>query len=94
MKKKLSYKVYLSALLLVLCLFMINSGFTDYKRIKKKQETLASLKEEEATLKKEKKSLATEVKNLEDDDYIVRYARDNYVFSKSGEEAVVLPDED
>lgn len=40
----------------------------------------------------EKKDLSKEVNLLSDDDYVTRYARDHYIFSKDGEEVVKLPD--
>ena len=43
-------------------------------------------------LLKEKKDLSEQVKLLNDDDYVARYARDHYIFSKDGEEVVKLPD--
>ena len=30
---------------------------------------------------------------VDDDDYVVKYARDHYIFTKGSEKAVVLPDE-
>ena len=44
--------------------------------------------------KKEKKDLQNEVSLLNDDDYVTRYARENYVFTKDGEQVVILPDID
>jgi UDP-N-acetylglucosamine:LPS N-acetylglucosamine transferase len=37
-------------------------------------------------------SLETEVKNLDDDDYVVKYARDHYIFTEGDEKAVILPE--
>ena len=45
-------------------------------------------------VKKEKKDLQNEVSLLNDDDYVTRYARENYVFTKDGEQVVILPDID
>ena len=42
----------------------------------------------------EKKDLQNEVSLLNDDDYVTRYARENYVFTKDGEQVVILPDID
>ena len=41
-----------------------------------------------------KKELQNEVSLLNDDDYVTRYARENYVFTKDGEQVVILPDID
>ncbi len=40
----------------------------------------------------EKANLTKEVELLSDDDYVTRYARDNYIFSKDGEQVVKLPE--
>ena len=45
-------------------------------------------------VKKEKKDLQNEVSLLNDDDYVTRYARENYVFTRDGEQVVILPDID
>lgn len=50
------------------------------------------LEKEVAIVKKEKKDLQNEVSLLNDDDYVTRYARENYVFTKDGEQVVILPD--
>ncbi len=52
------------------------------------------LEKEVAIVKKEKKDLQNEVSLLNDDDYVTRYARENYVFTKDGEQVVILPDID
>ena len=52
------------------------------------------LEKEVAIVKKEKKDLQNEVSLLNDDDYVTRYARENYVFKKDGEQVVILPDID
>jgi len=36
--------------------------------------------------------LKKEVSLLNDDDYVVRYAREHYIFSKDGEEVATLPE--
>ena len=38
--------------------------------------------------------LLSQVSLLNDDDYVTRYARENYVFTKDGEQVVILPDID
>lgn len=50
------------------------------------------LVEQRDDLLKEKKALSQEVELLNDDDYVVRYARENYIFSKDGEEVIKLPE--
>lgn len=40
---------------------------------------------------KEKDNLSLEVNNLSSKEYKIRYARENYVFSKEGEDVIELP---
>ncbi len=45
----------------------------------------ASLKEELNDLKGESKELKTEINKLQDKDYVARYARENYLYTRDGE---------
>lgn len=49
------------------------------------------LMEEKQSLEKEKDELSLEVNNLSSKEYKIRYARENYVFSKDGEDVIKLP---
>ena len=44
-----------------------------------------ALKDKIATLQEEKKELETDIKRLEDSDYIAKYVREKYFYSKDGE---------
>ena len=66
-------------------------GMNAYRVFGQKKE-MAHLESKKAELLKEKKDLSEQVKLLNDDDYVARYARDHYIFSKDGEEVVKLPD--
>lgn len=59
-----------------------------------RQDDIAKLKEEVKTVKKEKKELENQVELLNDDDYVTRYARENYVFTREGEQVAILPEVD
>ena len=41
--------------------------------------------------KEEKKALENEISLLNDDDYVARYARENYVFTREGEQVAIIP---
>lgn len=43
------------------------------------------LKDKIVSLKEEKKSLESDIKKLEDSDYIAKYVREKYFYSKDGE---------
>ena len=49
---------------------------------------------EDKDIEELKKELENEVDLLNDDDYVTRYARENYVFTRDGEQVVILPDID
>lgn len=91
-KKKLRYNVILSLIAIAVSCGLIFSVVSQVIRIHHRKQELAILEKQRQKLVKEKASLNKEVKELEEDDYIVRYARDHYIFSKDGEKAVVLPD--
>lgn len=93
LKKKKSVKrmvVLLPATLVLLVVLVTTIGKYWIEIVNKYQENvelnnqLDNLKEEEATL-------AVDVEKLQDPDYIARYAREKYMFSKDGEIVFRLP---
>lgn len=62
------------------------------QRVIEQKKEYNTLVEQRDSLLKEKKALSQEVELLNDDDYVVRYARENYIFSKDGEEVIKLPE--
>ena len=85
--KKLVGFVYLGVAVVLIYYFVINavrvrSEVNDYKVLVEKRDALLL----------EKESLSKEVELLSDEDYVTRYARDNYIFSKDGEQVVKLPE--
>ena len=55
------------------------------------QDEIAILKKEKAAVTKEKKALENEIDLLNDEDYVTRYARENYVFTRDGEQVSIIP---
>lgn len=51
------------------------------------EEKLVNLKEEEDTLN-------SDIKKLKDPDYVARYAREKYMYSKDGELIIRIPDDE
>ena len=51
------------------------------------------LTEELATLKEKELELKIDVEKLQDPEYLERYAREKYLFTKDGEIVIKLPDE-
>ena len=66
---------------------LINSMVNVYQH----QDEIAILKKEKAAVTKEKKALENEIDLLNDEDYVTRYARENYVFTRDGEQVSIIP---
>ena len=45
-------------------------------------------------LKEEEEVLNSDIKKLQDPEYVARYAREKYLYSKEGELIIRIPDED
>lgn len=91
-KKKSRYGKFISILYIGIVAVFVYVLFINVCRVIEQKQSYSELVERRDALLKEKKSLSKEVKLLSDDDYVTRYARDNYIFSKDGEEVVKLPD--
>ena len=91
-QKQAGYKKFMSVIYLGLSAVLIYMLVINGQRVYKQVQDTKALQEQKEELVAEKEKLAKEVKLLNDDDYVTRYARDNYIFSKDGEEVVKLPD--
>ncbi len=61
--------------------------YSKYKEKNELQKKLASLKDKEEELK-------VDVNKLQDSDYVARYAREKYFYSKDGEYILKIPEDD
>ena len=68
-----------------LMLTLFNSAITVFQR----QDEIAVLEKEKKAVEKEKKALENEISLL--NDYVARYARENYVFTREGEQVAIIP---
>ncbi|MCI5701174.1 MAG: septum formation initiator family protein [Erysipelotrichaceae bacterium] len=79
----------LSIILIIIVSLTLFSVFLDiidkYKEKNKLNQELIALKEKESELK-------TNVKKLEDPEYLARYAREKYFYSKDGELILRIPE--
>ena len=55
------------------------------------QDEIAIFKKEKAAVTKEKKALENEIDLLNDEYYVTRYYRENYVFTRDGEQVWIIP---
>lgn len=94
MKKKKTKK----KILILSCVFIvvgavlleniISTSYQIYQKFKEKEE----FTEELSKLKEEEEELKGTVTKLQDPDYVARYAREKYLYSKDGEIIIRIPD--
>lgn len=90
MKKKTSKGAIrrMSLLFLLFCGVLIYSGYVTFiywGKILDKHKEKKDLEKEYANLVKKEELLEKEVSKLQDPDYIAKYAREKYLYSKDGE---------
>ena len=90
-KKRRMGNIY-GIVFIVISAFLIYTLVAKVQHIQAEQVTYQKLVVQKKELKKEKEKLAKEVDSLNDSDYVVRYARSHYIFSKNGEEVIILPE--
>ena len=80
-----------SIILIVVLCFAVGNCWADiiskYQEKKQLEKELVNLKEKEEQLK-------VDVKKMQDPDYVARYAREKYLYSKDGEYVIQIPDDD
>ena len=54
----------------------------------------SELNDKLANLKDEEDTLNSDIKKLKDPDYVARYAREKYMYSKEGELIIRIPDDE
>lgn len=91
-KRKIDYGkvrglVYITISFILLASLAANYHSTVALQDKKLKETLAKKEK----LEKEKEDLKTELELLNNPDYVTRYAREKYVFTREGETVIILP---
>lgn len=95
--KKNSHKNRAITMLLFASLFfviLISTVISDWIQIRdNKRETEQLLKKKEELLEEEA-SLKSEVNKLKDPDYIARYAREKYMYTKDGEVILKIVEDD
>lgn len=67
--------------------------FSNVDKIIKIKEEEQSLKDKLENLQVQEDVLNSDIKKLEDPEYVARYAREKYMYSKDGELIIRIPDE-
>lgn len=95
-KKKKNVKVRLLLFFLVFGSIIGSLSYSFFSNVSKiieiKNEKVA-LKEKLVNLKDEEDKLNSDIKKLRDPEYVARYAREKYMYSKDGELIIRLPDD-
>lgn len=91
-KAKVRIFVFLPICLVILGAVFVAIGNYWVKILAKYQEK-SILEQEIIALKEKEEELKVEVDRLEDPDYVARFAREKYMYSKDGEIILRLPEE-
>ena len=81
--KGFSFMIIGCALMIVL--------FSSAMNVLQRQDEIAVLEKQKKAVEKEKAELQNEVELLNDEDYVASYARENYIFSRDGEQVSIIP---
>ncbi len=98
MSKKKALKQAKRRLLLEILVFLallVFLGFTMFKvwfQIIDNKNAIVSLNEKYEKLLEEEKALKSDVNKLQDPDYVARYAREKYLYTKDGELIIRMPE--
>ena len=96
-KKKVMKFRYRLFLLVPFCIVLMITIFASvgsyWVQIIEKYQEKDNLKEEIIVLKEKEEELKVNVERLKDPDYVARYAREKYMYSKDGEIILRLPED-
>ncbi len=82
--------VFLTPFILIITVyFLFTVGYYGYKLISLKNEQI-KLSNDLFTLQSEEKQLKNEIQKLKNPEYLARYARENFLYSKDGEYIIKL----
>lgn len=94
-KQKTKRRLLLFGLTSVCIIFMLSFTIGKYwVSIFEKYQEKKELKQELVLLKEKEKELQLDAKKLQDSEYIARYAREKYLYSKEGEFIIKIPEDD
>lgn len=92
-KSKRRLTVFLPIALIIISFFVFNLVSYSVKIVKLMKEE-NELREKLSDLESEEKDLSNEITKLKDPEYIAKYAREKYYYSKNGEYVIKLEEKD
>ena len=92
-KSKRRLAIFGTLSLIVIGYFIFTACYYSYK-IAVLEKSKKQLNEQLTELQKQEKNLTTDIQKLKDPEYIAKYARENYMYSKDGEYILKIEDEE
>ena len=84
-KKEKKRLFVISVVIILLVVSLVSSVAGDWTKIMENKSKITSLNKQYNDLLSEEEKLVSEVTKLQDDDYIVRFAKDKFLYSENGE---------
>ena len=93
-KKKSKRLFLMGSICIIICIFTLTTILSSVKQIIEKYSEAKELETTLADLEEKESELNNEITKLEDPDYLARYAREHYFYSKKDEYIIRIPEED
>ncbi len=84
-KKEKKRLFVISAAIIFLIVSLVSSVASDWTKIMENKSKITSLNKKYDNLLSEEEKLVSEVTKLQDDDYVLRYAKEKFLYSEDGE---------
>ena len=84
-KKEKKRLFVISTVIILLIVSLISSVAGDWTKIMENKSKIASLNKKYNDLLSDEEKLVSEVTKLQDDEYILRYAKEKFMYSENGE---------
>ena len=84
-KKEKKRLFVISGVIILLVVSLVSSVAGDWTKIMENKSKITSLNKQYNDLLSEEEKLVSEVTKLQDDDYIVRFAKEKFLYSENGE---------
>lgn len=91
MNIRVVFKTIKGFLCMIVGCALIFTLFSSFINVYQRKNDLAEIKKQKTIAEKEKQTLENEIELLNNDDYVARYARENYVFTRDGEQVSIIP---
>lgn len=93
--KKARFRIFLCFILFGMVITSLSySFFSNIAKIIEINNEKQALNDKLSSLKEEEEVLNSDIKKLNDPDYVARYAREKYLYSKDGELIIRIPDDE